>query len=124
MRTSLNAILITLGVLFLGAAIYRGWNNPTIKTTLPRKFEALQIAVGSDGEAHSKVISLNIRGMTCGGCEIQVEHALMKLEGIKKVVVNYKDGSAIVAINPKKVDTQVLIEAVTKAGYSAVQKNP
>lgn len=124
MRISRNAILVTAGVLFLATAIYFAWDYSRFRTFLTSKMEILPKAIASDDKTPSKVISLKISGMTCGGCEAHIEDALIKLQGVKKVEVNYKQGSAIVTINPEEVDAQVLVETVTKAGYSADQKSP
>lgn len=124
MRISLNTILITLGAILFAAAIYRAWNQPTHRTWLSRKMEMLQKAIWAEDKTQYKVISLKVRGMTCGGCESQVENALIKLQGVKEVEVDYKQGSAVVKINPKELDAQVLVDALTKAGYSAAQKIP
>lgn len=123
-RISLNKILVSLGALFFAAAIYRASDNPAIKTFLTRKIQTLQQAVGINDGTPSKVISLKVSGMTCSGCEANIENALLKLQGVKNVEANYKQGSATVIVNPQIVDTQILIEAINKAGYRAIPKNP
>jgi len=73
----------------------------------------------ADGSA-CEVINMSIKGMTCGGCEQSITAALAKIDGVKKVVsVNYKDGSALVLIDPAKVKSEMLATAVTDKGYEA-----
>ncbi|KKL88523.1 hypothetical protein LCGC14_1923850 [marine sediment metagenome] len=64
-------------------------------------------------------IVLNIKGMTCGGCENRVKGALTACEGVKDVHVSYKNGKAIVHIEKGKANKEKLIEAVEKVGFTA-----
>jgi copper chaperone CopZ len=64
-------------------------------------------------------IVLNIKGMTCGGCANRVKDALIKCAGVADVHVSHKDGKAVVQVEKGKVNTQNLIEAVEKVGFSA-----
>ena len=64
-------------------------------------------------------IVLNIKGMTCGGCENRVKGALTACEGVKDVHVSYKDGKAPVHIEKGKANKEKLIEAVEKVGFTA-----
>ncbi len=64
-------------------------------------------------------IVLNIKGMTCGGCEGRVKGALTACEGVTDVHVSHKDGKAIVHVEKGKADKEKLIEAVEKVGFSA-----
>ncbi len=68
---------------------------------------------------HADDIILNIKGMTCGGCENRVKGALAACEGVKEVHVSHKDGRAVVHAEEGKVNRKKLIEAVEKAGFSA-----
>ncbi len=64
-------------------------------------------------------IVLNTKGMTCGGCESRVKGALIGCAGVKDAKVSHKDGKAIVHIEKGKANTQKLIEAVEKVGFTA-----
>jgi len=67
-----------------------------------------------------EIVSMSIKGMTCGGCEQSITAALQKIDGVKKVVsVSYKDGSALVLVDPAKVKSEMLATAVTDKGYEA-----
>lgn len=64
--------------------------------------------------------NISIKGMTCGGCEKSVTAALLETPGVVKVVkVSHKDGMALVAIDPKKVENNGLIQAVSNKGFEA-----
>ncbi|HWT68279.1 MAG TPA: heavy metal translocating P-type ATPase [Pseudomonas sp.] len=63
-------------------------------------------------------LELNIEGMTCASCVGRVERALNKVPGVKNVSVNLANERAHLELLGQ-VDAQTLIDAVTKAGYSA-----
>ena len=66
----------------------------------------------------SQTVELNIGGMTCASCAGRVEKALAKVPGVTNATVNLASERAhIESLGP--VDPARLIEAVTKAGYSA-----
>lgn len=90
---------------------------------------AVKWAECKKGEAHAdcdhkgkcETISLDITGMTCGGCESSVTAGLMKQEGVFKVVsIDHKSGVAVICFDPTKTKSADLADAVTKLGYKAV----
>lgn len=71
------------------------------------------------GSENEEEIVLNVEGMTCGGCENAIKSALLKCDGVKDAEVNYKDGTAVVQTEGSKVETDELIKAIEKAGFTA-----
>lgn len=72
----------------------------------------------SDYKGKCEVVSMNISGMTCGGCESSITTALMKQEGVFKVVsIDHKSGLATICFDPTKVESDKLAKLVTKKGY-------
>ncbi|RME01458.1 MAG: copper chaperone [Calditrichaeota bacterium] len=71
----------------------------------------------------TKVVSLDVSGMTCTGCEASVKMALRKIDGVKDVKASYKEGAATVTINPEKVKEEQLIQALDNIGYPAKKKS-
>ena len=65
-----------------------------------------------------QTLELSIDGMTCASCVGRVERALVKMPGVKSVSVNLANERAHLELLGQ-VDPQPLIDAVTKAGYSA-----
>ncbi|HCS06983.1 MAG TPA: copper-transporting ATPase [Pseudomonas sp.] len=83
--------------------------------SLPLLLEAVALAGYS---VPSQTVELNIGGMTCASCAGRVEKALAKVPGVTNATVNLASERAhIESLGP--VDPARLIEAVTKAGYSA-----
>ncbi|WP_462417859.1 heavy metal translocating P-type ATPase [Kytococcus sp. Marseille-QA3725] len=62
-------------------------------------------------------IELELGGMTCASCANRIERKLNKLDGVE-ATVNYATEKATVTA-PDGFDTQVLLDTVEKAGYSA-----
>ncbi|MEB0046858.1 MULTISPECIES: heavy metal translocating P-type ATPase [unclassified Pseudomonas] len=63
-------------------------------------------------------LELSIDGMTCASCAGRVERALAKVPGVSSVSVNLANERAHLELLGH-IDPQPLIDAVTKAGYSA-----
>ncbi|MFV2029625.1 heavy-metal-associated domain-containing protein [Neisseria sp. S1] len=66
-----------------------------------------------------KTVTLNIEGMTCGGCVNSVTRVLEAIEGVEKVQVDLASGRAVINIAEGKTDTTQLIEAIENAGFDA-----
>lgn len=60
--------------------------------------------------------TIPIKGMHCRSCEILIEDEIMKVNGVKKVIVNEKRGSAQVFFKGL-VNDEILKKAVQSAGY-------
>ena len=65
-----------------------------------------------------KKISLDIGGMHCASCAINIERALNKAEGVRKAVVNFATEKATVEYDPDIIDVQGLRAVVESAGYT------
>ncbi|THF33712.1 copper resistance metal-translocating P1-type ATPase CueA [Pseudomonas atacamensis] len=65
-----------------------------------------------------QTVELSIDGMTCASCVGRVERALNKVPGVSSVSVNLANERAHIELLGQ-VDTQTLLDAVSKAGYSA-----
>ncbi|MHC8370112.1 heavy metal translocating P-type ATPase [Pseudomonas sp. MDT1-85] len=83
--------------------------------SLPALMEAVQQAGYS---VPQQSLELSIDGMTCASCVGRVERALTKVPGVKSVSVNLANERAHLELLGQ-VDPQFLLDAVTKAGYSA-----
>ncbi|MBD9566017.1 heavy metal translocating P-type ATPase [Pseudomonas sp. PDM09] len=83
--------------------------------SLPALMDAVQQAGYS---VPQQTLELSIDGMTCASCVGRVERALAKVPGVKSVSVNLANERAHLELLGQ-VDPQTLIDAVTKAGYSA-----
>jgi len=64
-------------------------------------------------------ITLDIKGMTCASCVNRVEKALKRNDGVITASVNLATEKASIEYDSNKIDTNKLIELVTKVGYEA-----
>jgi len=72
------------------------------------------------GQGQYTLVSMNVNGMTCGGCEQAVTACLTGMPGVVKVgKVDHKSGTAYVLIDPMKVKDEQLAKAVSDKGYEA-----
>ena len=61
--------------------------------------------------------TLNISGMTCGGCVRSVSSVLSALDGVAKADVSLDKQCAVVDYDAAKLNVEQLKHAVTEAGY-------
>ncbi|WP_017734011.1 mercuric transport protein MerTP [Nafulsella turpanensis] len=62
--------------------------------------------------------SLKIEGMTCGGCESSVNHALSSKEGVLNAKASYEEGIAKVTYDPALITPEALKKAIEEeVGY-------
>jgi uncharacterized protein len=64
------------------------------------------------------VKKLQVKGMTCTGCETRIESALNALPGVEKVRAQVKDGSVEVTYDSVQVSPEAFEKAITKLGYT------
>ncbi len=64
-----------------------------------------------------------VNGMTCSACSSAVYNSVSKIEGVSQTDVNLLSNKMVVEYDEAKVDPNIIIQAVDKAGYSATQKN-
>ena len=64
-------------------------------------------------------ITLNIDGMTCGGCVKSVIKVLNGLDGVRSATVSLENKNAQVEFDEGKIQIAQLVEAVEDAGFDA-----
>ncbi len=69
-------------------------------------------------EGAKMVKTLKVEGMMCPHCEARVKEILLGIDGVVSADVSHKEGRAVVT-SESEIDTEVLISAVTGAGYKA-----
>lgn len=60
---------------------------------------------------------ISVTGMHCTSCETRIEKTLLKLKGVKTVVVNYCEGYLDIAYDKDLCDKGLIKECILKAGY-------
>ncbi len=69
-----------------------------------------------------QTVQLQVKGMTCAGCEAHVNQEVGKVPGVFGVSTSYKAGSATVTYDSTKVKPQQIVEAARKTGYKVSVK--
>lgn len=65
----------------------------------------------------------DVTGMSCAACSTRVEKSVAKLSGTKEVSVNLLKNSMVVTYDEAVLSPEMIVNAVTKAGYGAIEKN-
>ena len=66
-----------------------------------------------------QTVTLNIGGMSCGGCVKSVTRILEGIDGVGKAEVSLENKNAAVTFDPAKTNPDALIEAVEDGGFDA-----
>jgi copper chaperone CopZ len=95
----------------------------TPKATMAGMVDKSKDTMGKDvaEKAHkAALVTFNVKGMTCAGCENQVKTALKNHKGVTEVVkVSHESDKAVVKYDPTKVEAAKLASVVTKIGFEA-----
>ena len=67
-----------------------------------------------------ETLTLNIKGMTCGGCVKSVTNVLQPLPGVSSVNVSLEQNNATITFDPSKVKPAQFKSAIEDAGYDVV----
>lgn len=79
-----------------------------------------RFAAARDGAPASAESSLRIGGMHCAACASAIEQALRRVAGVDEVRVSAAAQCASVRWNPALTRPSMLVDAIERAGYSAV----
>lgn len=66
-----------------------------------------------------QTLTLNIGGMTCGGCAKSVTRILENTAGVAKAEVSLENRNAVIEFAPAQTNAAALIEAVEDGGFDA-----
>jgi Cu+-exporting ATPase len=64
-------------------------------------------------------VTLQVSGMSCGGCSGRVQRALQQHPGVSAAAVDLTRKSATVEFDPAATSAEGLVQAVRSAGYGA-----
>lgn len=85
--------------------------DPKVQTTID--------PAPSQGENTQKRLSLSLSGMHCTSCSLIIEKSLKKVPGVKEAHVNFAAEKALVTFDEATAKKESLLDAVSKAGYTA-----
>ncbi len=64
---------------------------------------------------------INVKGMTCEGCEQHVGAALQQVPGVDITSISYAAGTATVTFDPSATSVADLMAAIDSSGYEAIE---
>ena len=64
--------------------------------------------------------TIDIKGMTCGGCVKSVTSVLQNVAGVSKVEVSLEKNHAVVNFDPAKANPEQFKAAIEDAGFDVV----
>jgi P-type Cu+ transporter len=73
-------------------------------------------------QAATRVVELDIEGMTCASCVKRVEKALTRVDGVVAASVNLANETATVTHDPSAAPLDALAAAVGRSGYTATAR--
>ena len=65
-------------------------------------------------------VTLNVQGMTCGGCVASVTRVLKAVPGVTEATVTLQPAVAKVTFDPARTETAALRAAIEDAGFDVV----
>ncbi len=80
------------------------------------------LVTSSAALAAERTVTLNVRNMYCAACPTIVRKSLEAVPGVAKVVVSYKQKTAIVTYDDVKTNVRALTTATTNAGYPSAPR--
>lgn len=112
-------IALGLGLsLIAGGVAFAGANCSASAKACGSKTSTIDAKTAS-ATTTDKSIVLNVSNMTCGSCVSKISSSLAKIDGVGDVSVNLENGTAKVNYASSKVQPELLIAAITKAGFPA-----
>lgn len=83
-------------------------------------FERTPPPVAVDTQTPVQRIVIDVKGMTCDGCEQHVSGALRKVPGVASATASYTDAAATVTYDPTRTNIEQLMAAIDSTGYMAL----
>jgi copper chaperone len=71
-------------------------------------------------ESMMENVTLNVQGMTCGGCVASVTRVLKAVPGVTEAAVTLQPGVANVTYDPARTQPAALRAAIEDAGFDVV----
>ena len=75
-------------------------------------------------EENIKVITLQIKGMTCSNCENHMEEDLLKKEGVIHVSASYNKEMAKITYDMSRISVKDIIASIEESGYQVFDEIP
>lgn len=67
-----------------------------------------------------KEIKLQVKGMSCNGCEQRIQKVLARMEGILRSAADHQAEEVRVVFDPSRISEQALRSTIEQAGYEVI----
>jgi len=84
-------------------------------------YAAAQNGECAAAEAVQASASFSIENLTCATCPISVKKAMMRVEGVTSVDIDYQTKTAVVTYDPALATPEAIAAASADVGYPALQ---
>ena len=84
---------------------------------------ALALVAASPVGATERTITLAVRNMDCAECPFLVRKSIEAVPGVARVVVSFKDKTAVVSYDDSKASVKALTDATANAGYPSAPRS-
>ncbi|QEC69262.1 mercuric transport protein MerTP [Panacibacter ginsenosidivorans] len=102
------SIITVFAILMMAFPLYAKVFFPKPKT------QATMLAVVDNKQQ----VKFTIQGMSCAGCELEVNNELSKVNGVIAYKTSYAGKSSLVTFDKSKVDVKTIEAAINKTGYT------
>ncbi|MBL4709178.1 MAG: mercuric transport protein MerTP [Flavobacteriales bacterium] len=82
-----------------------------------------QVAIVQTDSDSTKTVqcTIDIKGMTCAGCENHVQSALLPMNGVSEAKASYKEGNAIIEVDTSKISiSELKMKLEKETGYKVL----
>lgn len=118
----INQIFLWTGVLaicaFALAPYYTGYLMAVAGNPQQISSEAMPSASSEENQANKTVV-IEVEGMTCTGCEPNINETLKNLNGVVSAQASYQNKNVKVVFNPKQISLEQIKKAIDEIGYKA-----
>jgi len=73
----------------------------------------------SNSSTRTREIAIHVEGLTCEGCAWQIRETLQKVDDISDVRTTVADERVVVTLDPHRVTSATVIQALEQVGYES-----
>ena len=63
-------------------------------------------------------VDLDVSGMSCGACELRIEKALTRIDGVVQSAADHRAARVRVMFDPARTSESAVRSSIERAGYS------
>lgn len=71
-------------------------------------------------EENMKEIKIQVKGMSCSGCEQRIQKVLARIDGVLRSAANHQVEEVRVVFDPNRTSEQALRSSIEQAGYEVM----